>query len=104
MATTDGPVVISFGSAELYGIDSGEKANVVHLPTGGLDGIVAYPGGFYVSSWDGSSILSGTRDGAFEVVLSDVPAPADIEFDAHRNRLLIPLFQNNEVQIVPMGR
>jgi len=35
-------------------------------------------------------------------MLTGLPAPADIGHDLWRNRLLIPLFNDNEVRIVPL--
>ena len=43
-----------------------------------------------------------TADAAPLVALRDLPSPADIGYDARRNRVLVPLFTPNEVRIVPL--
>ena len=67
---------------------------------GGLDGVVITPSGsFLVSSWDSAAVYRGRPGGEFTKIASDVPSPADIGFDPTRGRLLIPLFQDDKVEI-----
>lgn len=94
--------VVSFGSGELYRIAAGRKTDVVKLPKGGLDGLILLNGDAIVSSWDGQSLFRGRLGGPFEPILSPVRSPADIGFDGDRYRLLIPLFEKNEVWIVTL--
>lgn len=94
LALSDGGVV----TVEL----NGQIASREELPAGKLDGIVVDQTGRYlVSSWDSESIY-GSSDAGWEVVATDLPSPADIGYDATRNRLLIPLFQENQVTILPL--
>jgi sugar lactone lactonase YvrE len=94
--------VVSFGSGELYRIAGGRKTDVVKLPKGSLDGLILLNGTAIVSSWDGQALFRGHPGGSFAAILSPVPAPADIGFDADRYRLLVPLFEKNEVWIVTL--
>ena len=93
--------VVSFGSGELYQLDSdGQKAAVVELPKGQLDGIVAMPGGdFLISSWAAAAIYRGPASGPFATVIDGVTAPADIGYDTKRGRVLIPRFNDNAIDI-----
>ncbi|MDZ7779592.1 MAG: hypothetical protein U5R14_06585 [Gemmatimonadota bacterium] len=69
-----------------------------------LDGIVTTAdGGFLVSSWGEQSVIRVDGEGTLSQTVTGVEAPADIELDRMRNRLLIPLFNDNEVRIVPLG-
>jgi hypothetical protein len=91
--------VVAFGSGELYALDAkGKRSGVQKLPKGSLDGIVALQGGdLLVSSWDASAVYRGTPGGDFAVVVEDVKSPADIGYDTKRARVLVPLFDKNEV-------
>ena len=93
--------VVSFGSNELYSLDAkGKKGDVKKLPKGSLDGLVALPGGdLLVSSWESSTIYRGKPDGEFTPVIENVKSPADIGYDTKRGRVLVPLFQGDEVQV-----
>lgn len=66
-----------------------------------MDGIVEDGnGGFFVSSWESSSVYRVGRDGMSSVVKAELKAPADIGFDAGRKRLLVPHFMDNTVEFV----
>ncbi len=91
--------VVTFGSGELYRLDDkGKKQDALKLPKGTLDGVVLVGDTMYVSSWDASAIYKGKAAGPFEVVVPNVKSPADIGFDAKRNRVLVPLFMDNAVE------
>ena len=94
--------VVSSGSGELYRVAGGRRVDVVKLPQGQLDGIVVANNEMYISSWEGSSIVRGTSPN-FSVALKGVEAPADLGYDAFRHRLLVPLFNRNEIRIVPLA-
>ncbi len=100
-AVADGRLwVVSFGAPHLYAIEDGEMGEPIRLPDQGLDGLIITPSGtFLVSSWNAQAIYAGTPDGTFEAVVTDVEAPADIGYDAQRNRVLIPLFMGDAVII-----
>jgi hypothetical protein len=56
-----------------------------------------------VSSWGNSCVYLMDEAGALECAVAGVEAPADIGVDRTRNRVLIPLFNANEVRIQPLG-
>lgn len=95
-------VVVFAERGEVYALGKdGKRSTVATLPAGQLDGIeIARDGSLLVSSWASSSVYRVTRDGRkATVVVENVKAPADIGYDGKRNRVLIPLFQDNKVQI-----
>jgi sugar lactone lactonase YvrE len=95
---------VTFGSGEIYAVDAkGKKAAGQKLPKGQLDGIVALDGGDYlVSSWEASAIYRGKPGGEWKAVVENVKSPADIGWDAKRNRVLIPIFMGNSVILQPL--
>lgn len=95
--------VVNFGgkTLQMVGMD-GKLSSAVELPEGQLDGAVMLrDGSFLVSSWAASAIYHGKPgSGApFDAIIKDVPSPADIGYDLGRNRVLVPLFQKNVVEI-----
>ncbi len=99
----DGEVwVVTFGSGELYRISADGKVDVVAV-AGGLDGVVVVGEDLLISSWGGQTIYRGPVAGPFQAVITEVLSPADIGYDATRNVVLIPLFQTDEVRLVPVG-
>ncbi len=101
LAAGDKTWVATFGSGELYALDAkGKKTDAKKLPKGTLDGIVMLPGGdILVSSWEANAIYRGKPGGEFTSFIDDVKSPADIGFDAKRNRVLVPLFSEHEVRV-----
>jgi hypothetical protein len=89
--TEGGPVVVPFGSSEVYRLDDhGTRRDVTPLPAGGLAGVVRVGDSLLVASWQTSSILRGKLGGRFEVALADQTSPADLGYDTKRGRLLVP--------------
>ncbi|HEX2677361.1 MAG TPA: hypothetical protein VHM19_11990, partial [Polyangiales bacterium] len=100
LADDSGIWVVTFGANELYNVKSGKKTDVRTLPKGGLDGIVKTSDGkLLVSSWEGKQVFRGTPTEDFTPIVSDAESPADIGYDAKRNRVLIPQFTQNAIQI-----
>lgn len=99
-----GILVATFGSGEVYALDAdGARTDVMPASQRQYDGIEAMPdGGFIVSSWGERAVLRVAGDGRLSRVVEDVEAPADIGFDRSRGRVLVPLFNANEVRIVPL--
>ena len=95
--------VVGYGSGELYRVADGNRADVVKLPKGGLDGLVIAFGDFFISSWEAEAIYRG-RPGSFREAIRGLKAPADIGHDLWRNKLLVPLFNDNEVRIIPLAQ
>ena len=102
-ADARGVWVVTFGANALYRLDDGEQTDRAELPDGGLDGLVILDdGSVLISSWNAQAVYHGPVGGPFEVLVSDVEAPADIGHDATRNRVMIPLFQSDVVRIEPL--
>lgn len=96
--------VVTFGSGELYRIAEGERRDVNKLPFGPLDGIVrALDGELMLSSWGRNSVFKGRQNRELVAELEAVESPADIGYDAKRNRLLVPLFDKNALVIHALG-
>lgn len=99
--TGDGILVVTFMSGEVFRI----RPSVAPIPVVApsemqLDGVVALPDGrVLMSSWGDSCIHELSPAGATSCIISDVAAPADIGVDAGRNRVLIPLFNDDAVLI-----
>ncbi len=103
-AGPDRLVLVSFGSGAVFQIDptNGQTSGLPRPPAGQLDGVVrTSQGALLVSSWEGQAVYRMGPGGQFTTVVDSVEAPADIGYDARRDRLLIPLFTSNRVMIVP---
>ncbi len=96
-------VVVTFGSGKMISIDStGKQSPLPTPPHGELDGLVKLDDGrFLLSSWGGSAIYAMNKDQSFTVFADSLDAPADLGIDTERQRLLIPLFKQNKVVILP---
>ncbi len=99
----DGEVwVVTFGSGEMFRVADGERVDLTTVAEGSLDGVIVVGDRLMVSSWGSQGIHAGTVGGEFSAVVTDVQSPADIGYDATRNVMMSPLFQLNEVRIVPL--
>lgn len=92
------------GSKEIYTIDrNGQRGDVITLPAGLMDGVIALKkGNLLVSSWETASVYLVKPNGQTRVVASNLPNPADIGWDSQRERLLVPLFVESRVVVVPL--
>ena len=52
-----------------------------------------------MSSWEGGAIYKGKPGGEFAPVVPHLESPADIGWDSKRKRVLVPLFNENAVEI-----
>lgn len=102
---TRGIMVATFGSGEVFRLTAeGERTDIMPASQRQFDGIEMLPdGGFMVSSWGDQCVYRIGADGKVSKVMEGVEAPADIGYDAARNRLLVPLFNANQVIIRPLG-
>src|SRR5438093_5748298 len=92
-------VIVEFGGRSLLAWKPEDKApSVIAKGAGGFDGVVIAGGKILVSSWTDSTVSSYETGQAVKLV-TGVPSPADIGYDAKRNRLLIPIFTGNRVEI-----
>jgi hypothetical protein len=82
---------------------SGKRFHVATLPVGGLDGIVQAGGLLYVSSvFEGVIFRMSTGGSQVTTVLDGFVSPADIGYDAVRDRLIIPSLFGDFVTIQPL--
>lgn len=100
-----GIMVVTMGSGEVYRLSAeGERTDVMPASQRQLDGIEMLPdGGFLMSSWGDRCVYRIGGDGKVSKVITDVDGPADIGYDAARNRVLLPLFNDNQVILHPLG-
>ena len=97
-----GLFVATFGSGELFRVNpKGERLQLLPPSGMGLDGIVSLgERGVLISSWGDSAVYWIQPDGTVQPLLENVEAPADLGYDAGRNRVLIPRFLANELTIL----
>jgi sugar lactone lactonase YvrE len=93
-------IVVQFGPKKaILAWKPGDKTpTTIAKGPGGYDGVEIAHGKILVSSWNDSTVSS--YDSGTEVkLISGVPSPADIGYDGKRNRVLIPVFSANRVEI-----
>jgi len=92
-------IVVQYGGKAVLAWKPGDRApSVIAKGVGQFDGVEMIGGKVVVSSWADSSITrfdstQGTK------IITGVPSPADIGYDAKRNRVLIPILNGNRVEI-----
>ncbi|HVH67131.1 MAG TPA: SMP-30/gluconolactonase/LRE family protein [Gemmatimonadales bacterium] len=92
-------IVVSFGGRSVLAWKPGDKApTVVAKGAGAFDGVVITGNRILVSSWNDSTV-SAYETGQEVKLITGVPSPADIGFDAKRKRVLIPILSGNRVEI-----
>lgn len=112
LGSPNGIVVDADGTVTVAGYTSGD---VVRMAPGGartplrtpargqLDGLVrTRDGTLLVSDWKRSAVYAIRADAGPAVAVRDLPSPADIGYDARRNRLLVPLMTVSRVEIHPL--
>lgn len=92
-------VIVQFGGKSLLAWKPEDKApSVIATGPGAYDGVVVAGGRILASSWNDSTV-SSYETGKEVRLISGLPGPADIGFDVKRNRVLIPLVDQNRVEI-----
>jgi sugar lactone lactonase YvrE len=93
-------VVVSFGGPAVFSWKLGDKApTVIARGPGAWDGVeVLADGRIIASSWADSTV-DVVASGKVARLISGVPSPADIGLDTKRNRVLIPIFQQDRVEV-----
>jgi len=92
-------IVVQFGGRSVLAWKPGDKApSVIAKGPGGFDGVEIAGSRLLVSSWTDSTV-SSYETGQEVKVITGVPSPADIGYDANRKRVLIPVFSGNRVEI-----
>jgi hypothetical protein len=103
LADDKGVWVVSWtGSVYHVGID-GKKQEPSQAPGTQLDGLIATPDGrILISSWETSTVYTGTPNGALSPLFADLKSPADLGFDTKRSQVLVPQFLENTVVIAQL--
>ncbi|MGH7612471.1 MAG: SMP-30/gluconolactonase/LRE family protein [Gemmatimonadales bacterium] len=92
-------IVAPFGGPSVFAWKQGNVApTVIARGPAGFDGVEMVQGRLLVSSWTDSTV-SAYESGSQVRVISGVASPADFGYDAKRNRILIPLFTANRMEI-----
>jgi len=93
-------IIVSFGPTKsVLAWKPGDKApKVIAKGAGGFDGVEMAGTRLLVSSWADSTV-SAYESGQEVKVITGVPSPADIGYDAKRNRVLIPILAGNRIEI-----
>lgn len=100
LALQDGTLLVApMSSNGLFRVTASgrEEGELTRLPGGDLDGIVQVGDTYLVSSWATHGIHQVSSTGEVTLVLGDLSSPADIGYDVKRNRVLIPLAEENIV-------
>jgi streptogramin lyase len=98
-----GLTVAGMSSGEVYRVGADGKRTLLRAPSRGqLDGLVrTRAGSLLVSEWKRSSVYRIHAGAEPEIALRSLPSPADIGYDARRNRLLVPLMTVNRLEFHP---
>jgi len=91
-------IVESGGKSVLAWKPEDRAPSVIAKGPGGFDGVVIAGPHLLISSWTDSTV-SSYETGQEVKVVTGVPSPADIGYDAKRNRVLVPIFTGNRVEI-----
>ncbi len=93
-------IVVAFGGPAIFAWKPGDVApSVIARGPGSWDGVeILSDGRIIASTWADSSV-DAVMDGKIERLIGGVPSPADIGLDTKRNRVLIPVFQRNRVEV-----
>lgn len=102
--TPRGILVASLGTGEIYRLSGdGQKTPVAPASERRLDGLVFLPDErFYFSSWGDSAVYEVGTDGSVSRIVEGVAGPADMDYDAQRSRLLIPVLPGNALLMRPV--
>jgi sugar lactone lactonase YvrE len=94
-------LVVPFAKSTIFGWKPGDAApTVVATGPGGYDGVeIMANGRAFISSWSDSSLYELAPNGTLKSYLGGLPSPADIGFDTKRDRVAVPLFASNRVEI-----
>lgn len=101
VALAGGVYVVSWRDGTFYQVDrDGRRTDLGRAPTAQLDGLVRTRDGRWLcTSWQGECVYEFDNKGGVRKAPWDFEQPADCGYDQQRNRLLVPLFGKNELQI-----
>lgn len=94
-------VLVPFNSTTIYGWRPGDALPAaIATGKGGYDGVERLNDGrFAITSWTDSTLSLLDSTGTLTVYIDSLPGPADIGYDTKRNRVAVPLFTENRVEI-----
>ena len=94
-------VVVPFGVSSIFGWAPGDTLpTVLATGPGGFDGVERLADGrFLISSWADSSLYTLDSTATLVRYITGVPSPADLGLDTKRNRVAIPIFTEDRVEI-----
>ncbi len=101
-----GVTVAAMTTSEVYRVAPDGSRTPLRAPRRGqLDGLVRTRGGaLLVSDWKRSAAYLIEADADAVMAVRNLPSPADIGYDARRDRLLVPLMTVNRVEFHPAPR
>jgi len=93
-------IIVAFGAAKtVLSWKPGDRSpHAIAKGAGQFDGVEVAGSRILVSSWADSTV-SAYETGQEVKVITGVPTPADIGYDAKRNRVLVPIFGGNRVEV-----
>lgn len=92
-------IIAPFGGPEVFEWRPGDKnPTVIAMGPGGYDGVEMARGKMLISSWTDSTIAM-YQAGTEARLITAVASPADIGYDGKRNRVIIPVFTANRVEV-----
>lgn len=100
----DGAVTVAgMSSGEVYRIAANGSRTQLRAPRRGqMDGVArTRSGALLVSDWKRSAAYQIRADADPVIAIRNLPSPADIGYDARRNRLLVPLMTMNRLEFHP---
>ena len=102
----DGGVIVAGMSAgEVYRLANGARTPLRAPRRGQLDGVVRTRGGaLLVSDWKRSAAYHVRADTDPVIAIRNLPSPADIGYDARRDRVLVPQMTVNRVEFHPVPK
>jgi sugar lactone lactonase YvrE len=98
----DTAYMVPFGANTVWkrAVSGGTPATFATLPAGQLDGVLRLQdGSLLISSWEGKAIYRVSATGQVSTVFENIESPADIGWDSRRNRVLIPIFMGNAIDV-----
>jgi hypothetical protein len=100
---SDGVIVVPFGSRTVFRINAGATTAepLLDMPAAQLDGVERLADGhLLVSSWESKTVYRvDLANKQAQAVVTNIESPADIGYDTKRKRVLIPMFNQNRVEI-----
>jgi sugar lactone lactonase YvrE len=98
-----GLTVAGMSSGEVYRLANGARTPLRAPRRGQLDGVVRTRGGaLLVSDWKRSAAYHVRADADPVIAIRSLPSPADIGYDARRDRVLVPQMTTNRVEFHPV--